>query len=104
MMTVEQLVVFVAVAEREHLTRAAEALRLTPSAVSSALRKLEAGGKARARLGGTPAEVSSAYQSLYIAAPFGGLGGMGKLFSTHPATEDRVANLVEIARRMGQVA
>lgn len=41
MMTVEQLVVFVAVAEREHLTRAAEALHLTPSAVSSALRKLE---------------------------------------------------------------
>ena len=41
MMTLEQLVVFVAVAEREHLTRAAEALRLTPSAVSSAIRKLE---------------------------------------------------------------
>ena len=75
-----------------------------PLALASALRKLEAGGKARARLGGTPAEVSSAYQSLYIAAPFGGLGGMGKLFSTHPATEDRVANLVEIARRMGQIA
>lgn len=41
MMTLEQLVVFVAVAEREHLTRAAEALHLTPSAVSSAIRKLE---------------------------------------------------------------
>ncbi|WP_024708236.1 LysR substrate-binding domain-containing protein [Martelella sp. AD-3] len=40
-MTLEQLVVFVAVAEREHLTRAAEALHLTPSAVSSAIRKLE---------------------------------------------------------------
>nr|WP_272210420.1 LysR family transcriptional regulator [Marinicella sp. W31]MDC2876301.1 LysR family transcriptional regulator [Marinicella sp. W31] len=41
MMTLEQLVVFVAVAEREHLTRAAESLHLTPSAVSSAIRKLE---------------------------------------------------------------
>lgn len=41
MMTFEQLAVFVAVAEREHLTRAAEALHLTPSAVSAALRKLE---------------------------------------------------------------
>lgn len=40
-MTFEQLAVFVAVAEREHLTRAAEALHLTPSAVSAALRKLE---------------------------------------------------------------
>ncbi|WP_321500744.1 LysR substrate-binding domain-containing protein [Breoghania sp.] len=40
-MTFEQLSIFVAVAEREHLTRAAEALHLTPSAVSSAVRTLE---------------------------------------------------------------
>ncbi|AJY48144.1 LysR substrate-binding domain-containing protein [Martelella endophytica] len=40
-MTLEQLTIFVEVAEREHLTRAAEALNLTPSAVSSAIRKLE---------------------------------------------------------------
>jgi len=40
-MTLEQLVIFVAVAEREHLTRGAEALRLTPSAVSSAIKTLE---------------------------------------------------------------
>lgn len=41
MMTLEQLRIFVAVAEREHLTRAAAALHLTPSAVSSAIRLLE---------------------------------------------------------------
>lgn len=41
MMTLEQLRIFVAVAEREHLTRAAEALHLTPSATSSAIRVLE---------------------------------------------------------------
>ncbi|GAC1417178.1 MAG: hypothetical protein NVSMB6_19390 [Burkholderiaceae bacterium] len=40
-MTLEQLRVFVAVAEREHLTKAAEALSLTPSAVSSSVRMLE---------------------------------------------------------------
>lgn len=40
-MTLEQLRIFVAVAEREHLTRAAVALNLTPSAVSSAIRVLE---------------------------------------------------------------
>ncbi|GGA89154.1 LysR family transcriptional regulator [Brucella endophytica] len=40
-MTLEQLRIFIAVAEREHLTRAAEALHLTPSAVSSAIRALE---------------------------------------------------------------
>jgi len=41
MMTLEQLRIFVAVADREHLTQAAETLHLTPSAVSSAIRVLE---------------------------------------------------------------
>ncbi|MBB4273381.1 LysR substrate-binding domain-containing protein [Rhizobium mongolense] len=41
-MTFEQLSIFVAVAEREHLTRAAFVIGLTPSAVSSAIRNLEA--------------------------------------------------------------
>jgi DNA-binding transcriptional LysR family regulator len=40
-MTLEQLRIFIEVAEREHLTRASEALNLTPSAVSSASRTLE---------------------------------------------------------------
>lgn len=41
-MTLEQLRIFAAVAAREHVTRAAEALNLTQSAVSAALRALEA--------------------------------------------------------------
>ncbi|EHM01069.1 putative RuBisCO operon transcriptional regulator [Acetobacteraceae bacterium AT-5844] len=41
-MTLEQLRIFLAVAEREHVTRAAEALNLTQSAVSAAVRALEA--------------------------------------------------------------
>ncbi|NVN11159.1 LysR family transcriptional regulator [Nguyenibacter vanlangensis] len=41
-MTLEQLRIFVAVAEREHVTRAAEALNLTQSAVSHAVTTLEA--------------------------------------------------------------
>lgn len=40
-MTLEQLRLFVAVAEREHMTRAAEALCLTQSAVSHAIMMLE---------------------------------------------------------------
>lgn len=40
-MTFEQLTIFIAVAEREHLTRGAEAIGLTPSAASSAIRNLE---------------------------------------------------------------
>jgi DNA-binding transcriptional LysR family regulator len=41
-MTLEQLRIFVAVAERQHVTRAAEALNLTQSAVSAAVTALEA--------------------------------------------------------------
>jgi DNA-binding transcriptional LysR family regulator len=40
-MTLEQLRIFVAVAERQHMTRAAEALNLTQQAVSSAIVALE---------------------------------------------------------------
>lgn len=40
-MTLEQLRVFVAVAERQHVTRAAEALHLTQSAASAAIAALE---------------------------------------------------------------
>ncbi|MFJ5370792.1 LysR substrate-binding domain-containing protein [Bosea sp. CER48] len=41
-MTLEQLRIFIAVAEREHLTQGANALNLTQSAVSSAIATLEA--------------------------------------------------------------
>lgn len=41
-MTLEQLRIFVAVAEREHVTRAAEALNVTQSAASGAIAALEA--------------------------------------------------------------
>jgi len=80
-----------------------------PLALASALRKLESGGRALARrgVGGTPAEQpTSAFSSLYIAAPFGGMvrGGMSSLFRSHPKTEDRVRNLQAIARKMGQIA
>lgn len=77
-----------------------------PMALASALQKLEAGGKQLARrgVGGTPAESSSAYSSLYISAPFGGAGQVGRLFRTHPSTEQRVHNLQQIAREMGHIA
>ena len=41
-MTLDQLRIFIAVAECEHLTRAAGAMNLTPSAVSAAIHALEA--------------------------------------------------------------
>lgn len=42
-MTLEQLRIFIAVAERQHMTRASEALALTQSAVSHAIMTLENG-------------------------------------------------------------
>ena len=52
-MTLEQLRVFVAVAERQHMTRAADALHLAQSAVSAAVAALEArhGAKLFSRVG-----------------------------------------------------
>lgn len=52
-MTLDQLKIFLAVAEREHVTRAAEALNLTQSAVSGAIATLEARHKVKlfSRLG-----------------------------------------------------
>jgi DNA-binding transcriptional LysR family regulator len=47
-MTLEQLRIFVAVAERQHITRAAETLNLTQSAVSAAIAALE--GRHHAKL------------------------------------------------------
>jgi len=41
-LTLEQLAIFIAVAEREHLTQGAAAIGLTPSAASAAIRTLEA--------------------------------------------------------------
>ncbi|HMN72024.1 MAG TPA: LysR family transcriptional regulator [Rhodoblastus sp.] len=40
-MTLEQLAIFIAVAEREHLTKGAAAVGLSPSAVSAAIKTLE---------------------------------------------------------------
>lgn len=41
-MTLEQLTIFIAVAEREHLTKGANAIGLSPSAASAAIKALEA--------------------------------------------------------------
>ena len=77
-----------------------------PLALARALAKLEAGNNdpRRWRQGAVPAETNNAFQHMYIAAPFGGrLGTMSKLFRSHPSTDERIAQLEQIARDMGQL-
>ncbi len=75
-----------------------------PLGLASALRKLQAGNEDPRRLqrGGVPAETNNAFSHLYITAPFGGRLSFSKLFSSHPPIEERVAQLEEMAREMGQ--
>jgi heat shock protein HtpX len=66
-----------------------------PEALASALRKIEAYAR------GTPldtAEMHPETAQMMIINPLSG-GDLRGLFSTHPATEQRVAKLLELARR-----
>jgi len=64
-----------------------------PEALARALVKLERAA-AVVPSGSTPATAS-----LYIVNPFAALESASRLFSTHPRTEERVARLMELARR-----
>jgi heat shock protein HtpX len=70
-----------------------------PLALAGALEKLEASARR------IPMQVAPAAAPLAQVNPLAAHGGrMMKLFSTHPATEQRVAKLREIAGRTGGVA
>ena len=78
---------------REYIADEAGA-RLTddPLALASALRKIAAWSQQIPIHSGNPETAH-----LFIVNPFSG-GGITKLFSTHPSTEDRVARLETLAR------
>ena len=48
----------------------------------------------------SPQKANSALSSLYIVNPFRG-SGFTQLFSTHPATQKRIARLQQLAQTMG---
>jgi heat shock protein HtpX len=68
-----------------------------PGALASALRRLEEGASR------TPMEVNPAAAHLCIVHPLRGGKGLsiGKLFSTHPPTEERVRRLEQMGARAG---
>jgi heat shock protein HtpX len=75
-------------------------LSLDPDGLASALRKLEEYSKRVP----VPASVSPAQAHLFIVNPFRGqqaAANLARLFSSHPATEDRIARLAEIKQRIG---
>ncbi|ANP46175.1 zinc metalloprotease HtpX [Candidatus Viadribacter manganicus] len=69
-----------------------------PEALASALQKIE--GYARQRVN-MDAERNPAMAHLFIINPLAGKGA-DNLFSTHPNTQNRIAQLMDIARRFGR--
>ena len=78
--------------------RASAELCRNPRALASALAKLAQGA---AQVPSPVAQANPAAASLYIVP---GLGRGDSLFSTHPATENRIAALEAMAREMGAPA
>jgi heat shock protein HtpX len=69
-----------------------------PLSLASALRKIS---NAARQIENPTAEQNPATAHLFVINPLSG-HGMDNLFSTHPATENRIAALETLARQMGQ--
>lgn len=65
-----------------------------PLALASALAKLQAGAEK------SPMKISPAFAAMAQVNPLAGLGGLTRLFSTHPSTEERIARLRELTRNV----
>ncbi|HYN08441.1 MAG TPA: zinc metalloprotease HtpX [Vicinamibacterales bacterium] len=62
----------------------------SPMGLASALRRIEAGVKQ------IPMDANPATAHMFIMSPFAGVGGIAKLFSSHPPTEERVKALMAL--------
>lgn len=68
--------------------------RANPLALASALEKLQAGARR------IPMDVPPSVAPLAQVNPLSAFGGVARLFSTHPPTEERIARLRAIAQQM----
>ncbi len=69
-----------------------------PAGLAAALAKIDAGAHA---IENVPAEHNPAAAPLFIINPLSG-ARMDNLFATHPATENRIAALQQLATQMGR--
>jgi len=85
------MVIQMAISRTREFSADAAAAKYTgsPDGLISGLRKLDTLGRR------IPMDAPPTTAHMYIMKPFGG-GGMMKLFSTHPATEDRIAALDQL--------
>ncbi|HWG55013.1 MAG TPA: M48 family metalloprotease [Gaiellaceae bacterium] len=82
--------------QREYLADATGASYLGEARpLAEALATLQRGTEA------VPMNVNPATETLYIANPFGGRGGISALFSTHPPMEERIRRLRELDAASG---
>ncbi len=87
------VVIQLAISRRREYVADASGAELTryPQGLASALQTIEANAKPSIHLS------NPSIAHLMIAPQLGGSGGLSKLFSTHPPTEDRIAKLEEMA-------
>jgi heat shock protein HtpX len=69
-----------------------------PLALASALAKLEAGARR------IPMQITPSVAPVAQVNPLAAYGGLPKLFSTHPPTQERIRRLQEIAQRTSSQA
>jgi len=93
------MVVQMAISRRNEFEADADAAKISgkPLALAGALQKIERIAQQY------PMQVSPSAAHLAIINPLAGMGGLTGLFRTHPATENRVARLREIAGQSGAV-
>jgi heat shock protein HtpX len=88
-------IIQMAISRTREFAADAGAARLTgnPRALANALRRLESGARAM------PMQADPSFSPLLIINPFSG-GGIANLFSTHPATEARIENLMQVEKEL----